>query len=56
MAYHVGAFSFIAITDGARGGGEGTVSYTVAPNNGTAARFGSITIGGTLLTITQAVR
>ena len=47
------AFSFITITDGASGVGEGTVSYTVAPNSDTAAQFGSITIGGKLFIITQ---
>ena len=48
------AFSFITITDGASGVGEGTVSYTVDPNSDTEARFGSITIGGKLFMITQA--
>jgi PKD repeat protein len=48
-----GAFSFITITDGASGVGEGTVSYTVAPNSDTAAQFGSIIIGGKLFMITQ---
>ncbi|HUJ72043.1 MAG TPA: putative Ig domain-containing protein [Verrucomicrobiae bacterium] len=48
------AFSFITITDGASGVGEGTVSYTVAPNSDTEPRAGSFTIGGKLFIITQA--
>jgi hypothetical protein len=48
-----GAFSFITITDGASGVGEGTVSYTVDPNSNIEARFGSLTIGGNLFMITQ---
>ena len=48
-----GAFSFITITDGTSGVGEGTVSYTVAPNSDTEPQFGSITIGGKLFMITQ---
>jgi len=47
------AFSFITITGGASGVGTGTVSYTVAPNTDTDARFGSITIAGKLFLITQ---
>ena len=49
-----GAFSFITITGGASGVGEGTVSYTVAPNNDTEPLAGSFTIGGKLFVITQA--
>jgi hypothetical protein len=48
-----GAFSFITITDGASGVGEGTVRYTVAPNSETTAQIGSIAIGGRLFIITQ---
>ncbi len=48
-----GAFSFITITDGAGGVGEGTVSYTVAPNSDTLAQIGSITIGGQVFIVTQ---
>ncbi len=48
-----GAFSFVTITDGASGVGEGTVSYTVAPNSDTAPQFGSITIGDKVFMITQ---
>jgi subtilase family serine protease len=47
--------SFITITGGASGVGNGTVSYTVAenPNNNTP-RSGTITIGGEEFTITQS--
>ncbi len=47
--------SFITITGGASGIGNGTVSYTVAenPNNNTP-RTGTITIGGETFTITQS--
>ena len=48
-----GAFSFITITDGTSGVGTGTVSYTVDPNSDTAARFGSISIGGKSFMISQ---
>jgi hypothetical protein len=47
------AFSFITITGGASGVGEGIVSYTVATNSDTTAKFGSVTIGGELFLITQ---
>lgn len=45
--------SWITITGGASGTGNGTVSYTVASNTG-AARTGTITVGGRVYTITQA--
>jgi len=47
------ALSFITITSGTSGVGEGTVSYAIAPNSDTAPQFGSITIGGELFLITQ---
>ena len=47
------AFSFITITNGASGVGEGTVSYTVAPNSNDMPQIGSITIGGELFVITE---
>jgi uncharacterized repeat protein (TIGR03803 family) len=46
--------SFITITSGASGVGNGTVSYTVAPNTNTTALTGLITIAGETFTITQA--
>lgn len=45
--------SFITITQGATGTGNGTVAYTVAANTG-AARTGTITVGGSAITFTQA--
>ena len=42
---------WIVITSGASGTGNGTVEYTVAPNNTNVARSGTITIAG--LTYTQ---
>jgi hypothetical protein len=44
---------FITITDGTNGAGNGTVSYTVATNPGTA-RTGAMTIAGQTFTIHQA--
>lgn len=45
--------SFITIDSGANGSGNGTVSFSVAPNTG-AARTGTILIGGQLFTVNQA--
>ena len=45
--------SFITITSGASGIGNGTVSFSVAPNTG-PARTGTITIAGKTFTVTQA--
>ncbi len=45
--------SWITVTGGASGTGNGTVSFSVAANSG-AARTGTITVGGRLFTITQA--
>ncbi|MDQ3712260.1 MAG: FG-GAP-like repeat-containing protein [Acidobacteriota bacterium] len=45
--------SFITITSGASGTGNGAVSFSVAPNTG-PARTGTITVGGQTFTITQA--
>jgi len=44
--------SFITITAGSSGTGNGTVSYTVAPN--TTARTGTMTIAGETYSVTQA--
>src|SRR5262245_48547216 len=45
--------TFITITQGASGTGNGTVNFTVAANTGTADRTGTMTIGGSAVTITQ---
>src|SRR5439155_20153657 len=45
--------SFVSITQGATGSGNGTVQFAVAPNTG-AARTAAVTITGTTITITQA--
>ena len=46
--------SWITISAGASGTGNGTVSYSVAANNGTASRTGTLTIGGQTFTVTQS--
>ena len=46
--------SFVTITSGASGNGNGTVNFTVAPNNG-EQRLASIVVGQKVATITQAV-
>ncbi|MEW6209454.1 MAG: BACON domain-containing carbohydrate-binding protein [Acidobacteriota bacterium] len=47
------ADSWISITSGASGTGNGTVTFTVANNSG-ATRTGTITIAGQTFTVTQA--
>ncbi|HWQ32963.1 MAG TPA: BACON domain-containing carbohydrate-binding protein [Blastocatellia bacterium] len=44
---------WITITSGAAGGGNGTVSYSVAANNG-IARTGTLTVAGQTFTVTQS--
>jgi len=46
--------SWITVTSGASGAGTGVVKYSFTGNTGTAARTGTITIGGNTYTITQA--
>ncbi|HJR07107.1 MAG TPA: M36 family metallopeptidase [Pyrinomonadaceae bacterium] len=46
--------TFITVTGGASGSGNGTVSYSVANNAGTASRTGTMTIAGQTFTVTQA--
>jgi phosphatidylserine/phosphatidylglycerophosphate/cardiolipin synthase-like enzyme len=46
--------SWISVTSGASGSGAGTVAFNVAANDTTAARTGTLTIGGQTLTVTQA--
>src|SRR5205809_4837025 len=45
--------SFVSITSGATGSGNGTVQFTVAPNTG-AARSAAVTITGTTVTVNQS--
>jgi hypothetical protein len=45
--------SWLTVTSGAAGTGNGSVGYSVAANTG-AARSGSLTIGGQTFTVTQA--
>ncbi|HEX8424045.1 MAG TPA: M36 family metallopeptidase, partial [Pyrinomonadaceae bacterium] len=46
--------SFITITSGASGSGNGTVNYSVAANTGTTSRTGTLTIAGQTFTVSQA--
>lgn len=46
--------TFITITSGASGSGNGTVNYSVASNGGTSSRTGTMTIAGQTFTVTQA--
>lgn len=45
--------TFMTITSGASGTGSGTVGYTVAANNTTSQRTGTIAIAGQTFTLTQ---
>lgn len=49
----VSGASWITVTSGGSGSGNGTVNYTVDPNPG-GARSGSLTIGGQTFTVNQA--
>jgi len=46
--------SWLTITSGSSGRGNGTVSYAVAANSSTVTRTGTITIAGQPFTVTQA--
>jgi hypothetical protein len=46
--------SWITVTSGAAGTGNGTVGVTAAVNGGTAARSGTLTIGGQTVTVSQS--
>jgi hypothetical protein len=46
--------SFVNITGGSSGSGNGTVSFSVLSNGSTSTRSGSMTIAGQTVTITQA--
>jgi hypothetical protein len=46
--------SWIKVTSGASGAGNGVVTWTADPNAATAVRSGSLTVGGKSLLVTQA--
>jgi Zn-dependent metalloprotease len=46
--------TFITITSGSTGTGNGTVNYSVAANTGSTSRTGTMTIAGLTFTVTQA--
>jgi hypothetical protein len=46
--------SWITVTSGASGTGNGTVSYSVAANQTSSPRTGTINVGGQIFTVTQA--
>jgi len=46
--------TWITITNGSTGSGNGTVDYSLAANTGTLARTGSISVGTSSFSITQA--
>lgn len=46
--------AWITVTSGSTGSGNGTVSYSVAANSGSAQRVGTITIAGQVHSITQS--
>jgi hypothetical protein len=48
------AATWITISAGTAGSGNGSVTYNVAANTGTASRTGTLTIGGKTFTVTQA--
>ena len=49
-----GGSSWINITSGSSGTGNGTVNYSVAANTGASQRTGTITVNGQVHTVTQA--
>ena len=46
--------TWIVVTKGASGTGDGTVEFTIEANTTGAARSGTITIGGQVCTVQQA--
>jgi all-beta uncharacterized protein/BACON domain-containing protein len=46
--------TWVTITSGATGSGNGTVSYTVAANTLTTSRTGTLTVAGQTVTVTQS--
>ncbi|MBI1760580.1 MAG: BACON domain-containing protein [Acidobacteria bacterium] len=45
---------FLTITAGSSGAGNGTVSFSVAPNTSQNARTGTLSVGGQSFTVTQS--
>ena len=46
--------NWITVTNGATGSGNGNVSFTVAPNGGSATREGAITVAGQTVGVSEA--
>ena len=46
---------WITINSGSSGAGNGTVGYSVAPNNTSALRTGTLSIGNAIFTVTQII-
>ena len=46
--------SWLTITSGSSGSGNGTIYYSVAANTSTSSRTGTITVGGQIFTVNQA--
>lgn len=46
--------AWITVTTGSTGSGNGTVTYSITANTGTAQRVGTITIAGQIHTVTQS--
>ncbi|HYJ86058.1 MAG TPA: M36 family metallopeptidase [Pyrinomonadaceae bacterium] len=46
--------TFITITSGSSGSGNGTVNYSVAANTGTTSRNGTMTVAGQTFSVTQS--
>jgi hypothetical protein len=51
-----GAPSWIAITSGATGAGDGSVHYEISENNGLAERTATLTVAGQPVTVSQAAK
>ena len=52
-AWNAAASGFIAITSGASGTGNGTVTFTVTANTSGAVQTGTLTVAGQTVTVTQ---
>jgi hypothetical protein len=48
--------SWIAITSGTTGTGDGSVQYAISENNGLAERSATLTVAGQPVTVTQAAK
>jgi len=53
-AADAGNASWVSVTAGRSGSGNGTVDFTVAPNPNVAGRTGTLTVAGKTLTVTQS--